>query len=52
VPLATFGLSLGSTACPERSRRIGVAAALAREGRIVETLPTEAAHTFTLVEMS
>jgi alpha-amylase/alpha-mannosidase (GH57 family) len=44
VPLATFGLSLGA--------KVGVAAALAREGRIIETLPTEAAHTFTLAEMS
>ncbi len=44
VPLATFGLTLGA--------RVGVAAALAREGSIVETLPAEAAHTFTLVEMS
>ena len=44
VPLATFGLSLGA--------QVGVAAALAREGSIMETLPAEAAHTFTLVEMS
>jgi alpha-amylase/alpha-mannosidase (GH57 family) len=44
VPLATFGLSLGGT--------VGMAAALAREGHIIETLPAEAAHTFTLVEMS
>lgn len=44
VPLATFGLSLGA--------EIGVAAALAREGHIIETLPAEGAHTFTLAEMS
>jgi len=44
VPLATFGLSLGGT--------VGVAAALAREGNIIETLPAEAAHTFILTEMS
>jgi len=44
VPLATFGLSLGA--------RVGVAAALAREGNIMETLPAEAAHTFTLAEIS
>jgi len=44
VPLATFGLSLGA--------RVGVAAALAREGHIIETLPAEAAHTFTLSELS
>jgi len=44
VPLATFGLTLGA--------RVGVAAALAREGSIMETLPAEAAHTFTFVEMS
>jgi alpha-amylase/alpha-mannosidase (GH57 family) len=52
VPLATFGLSLGAKACPERSRRVGVAAALCREGNIIETLPAEAAHTFTLAEVS
>lgn len=60
VPLATFGLSLGAKACPEPfdsaqdklCRRVGVAAALAREGHIVETLPAEAAHTFTLAEIS
>jgi alpha-amylase/alpha-mannosidase (GH57 family) len=44
VPLATFGLTLGA--------QVGVAAALAREGNIIETLPEEAAHTFTLAEMS
>jgi hypothetical protein len=44
VPLATFGLTLGA--------EVGVAAALAREGNIIETLPEEAVHTFTLVEMS
>ena len=68
VPLATFGLSLGAEAHPEPfdpstglrtsfaqdklRRRVGVAAALAREGNIIETLPAEMAHTFTLVEMS
>ena len=52
VSLTTFGLSLGGTACPEPGRRIGVAAALAREGNIIETLPAEAAHVFTLTEMS
>jgi hypothetical protein len=66
VSLATFGLSLdaeypavrqahqphGRRACPEHSRRIGVAAALAREGNIIETLPVEAVHTFTLTKMS
>ena len=59
VPLATFGLSLGAQACPESSdlaqdqlrRRVGVAAALAREGHIIETLPAEAAHTFILTEI-
>jgi hypothetical protein len=44
VPLATFGLTLGA--------EVGVAAALAREGNIIETLPQEAVHTFTLAEMS
>jgi hypothetical protein len=44
VPLATFGLALGA--------EVGVVAALAREGNIIETLPEEAAHTFTLAEMS
>jgi alpha-amylase/alpha-mannosidase (GH57 family) len=44
VPLATFGLRLGA--------KVGVAAALAREGNIIETLPAEAAHTFTLAEVS
>jgi alpha-amylase/alpha-mannosidase (GH57 family) len=44
VPLATFGLNLGA--------EVGVAAALAHEGSIIETLPAEAAHTFNLVEMS
>jgi len=44
VPLATFGLALGA--------EVGVAAALAREGNIIETLPEEAQHTFTLAEMS
>ena len=44
VPLATFGLTLGA--------QVGVAAALAREGSIMETLPEEAQHTFTLAEMS
>ena len=59
VPLATFGLSLGAEAGPEPysehgrrgSRRVGVAAALAREGHIIETLPAEAAHTFSLTEI-
>jgi len=44
MPLATFGLSLGS--------RVGVAAALAREGQVMETLPGEGVHTFMLAEMS
>jgi alpha-amylase/alpha-mannosidase (GH57 family) len=44
VPLATFGLTLGA--------EVGVAAALAREGSIMETLPAEAQHTFTLAEVS
>jgi hypothetical protein len=44
VPLATFGLALGA--------EVGVAAALAREGSSIETLPAEAQHTFTLAEMS
>jgi alpha-amylase/alpha-mannosidase (GH57 family) len=44
VPLATFGLTLGA--------EVGVAAALTREGNVIETLPEEAAHTFTLAEMS
>ena len=44
VPLATLGLSLGA--------EVGVAAALAREGHIIETLPVEAVHTFTLAEIS
>ena len=44
VPLATFGLRLGA--------KVGVAAALAREGNIIETLPAEAAHTFILAEIS
>jgi alpha-amylase/alpha-mannosidase (GH57 family) len=44
VPLDTFGLGLGA--------RVGVAAALAREGRIIETLPAEAAQTFVLAEIS
>jgi hypothetical protein len=44
VPLATFGLRLGA--------KVGVAAALAREGNIIEALPAEAAHTFTLAEVS
>jgi len=52
VPLATFGLTLGAEARPEPSRRVGVAAALAREGNIIETLPQQTAHTFTLTEMS
>ena len=52
VPLATFGLTLGAEARPEPNRRVGVAAALAREGNIIETLPQEAQHTFTLAEMS
>ncbi len=43
VPLVTFGLNLGA--------RVGVAAALAREGSIIETLPAEAVHTFTLSEV-
>jgi alpha-amylase/alpha-mannosidase (GH57 family) len=59
VPLATFGLSLGPAACAEPSdlaqdelrRRVSVAAALAREGHIIETLPAEAAHTFILTEI-
>jgi hypothetical protein len=44
VPLATFGLSLGA--------KVGVVAALAYEGNIIETLPAEAAHIFTLSEIS
>jgi alpha-amylase/alpha-mannosidase (GH57 family) len=60
VPLATFGLSLSAKTYPEPAlskvegprRRVGVVAALAREGHIIETLPAEAAHTFTLTEMS
>jgi alpha-amylase/alpha-mannosidase (GH57 family) len=44
VPLATFGLTLGA--------EVGVAAALAREGNIIETLPEEAVHTFTLAEIA
>jgi alpha-amylase/alpha-mannosidase (GH57 family) len=44
VPLATFGLSLGT--------KVGVTAALAREGHIIETLPAEAAHNFILAEVS
>jgi hypothetical protein len=59
VPLATFGLSVGAEAGPEpypehgrrESRWVGVAAALAREGHIIETLPAEAAHTFSLTEI-
>jgi len=59
VPLATFGLGLGAEACPEPfdfaqdklCRRVGVAAALAREGHIIETLPPEAAHNFVLAEV-
>ena len=43
VPLATFGLSLGT--------KVGVVAALAREGHIIETLPAEAAHNFILAEV-
>jgi alpha-amylase/alpha-mannosidase (GH57 family) len=48
VSLATFGLSLASDTPPT----VGVAAALAREGHIIEMLPAEAAHNFVLAEMS
>lgn len=44
VPLATFGLSLGA--------EIGVVAALSRGRTIIEMLPAEAAHPFTLTEIS
>ena len=44
VPLATFGLS------PDAE--VSVVAALTREGNIIETLPAEAAHTFTMAEIS
>jgi len=42
LPLSAFGLRLGN--------RVGVAAALAREGRIVESIPSGALHYFTLAE--
>jgi hypothetical protein len=44
VPLVTFGLTLGT--------KVGVTAALAREGHIIETLPAEAAHSLILAEVS
>jgi alpha-amylase/alpha-mannosidase (GH57 family) len=50
VPLATFGLSVSSAS--ETPPTVGVAAVLAREGHIIETLPAEGAHNFVLAEMS
>jgi len=50
APLATFGLSVSSAS--ETPPTVGVAAVLAREGHIIETLPAEAAHNFVLAEMS
>jgi hypothetical protein len=52
APLATFGLSVSETSASETPPTVGVAAVLAREGHIIETLPAEAAHNFVLAEVS
>jgi len=43
LPLSAFGLRLGE--------QVGVAAAMARDGHIVESIPSNALHTFTLAEV-
>jgi hypothetical protein len=43
VPLSALGLRLG--------QQVKVAAALAHQGRIVEAIPADTLHAFTLVEV-